>query len=61
MGGSQMTYKELREQSGMTRFQFAEYFEIPYRTALKWETGERKCSEYLLKLMEYKLKNEKMI
>lgn len=61
-----MTFKELREQSGMTRTQFAEYFEIPYRTVQSWELhGEskegRKCPDYLLKLMEYKLKNEGLI
>lgn len=56
-----MTFKELREQSKMTRSQFGEYFEIPYRTIQNWEIGERKCPEYLLNLMEYKLKNEKII
>lgn len=53
-----MTFKELRERSGMTRGQFAEYFEIPYRTVQNWELGLRECPEYLLKLMEYKLENE---
>ena len=58
-----MTFKELREQSGMTRTQFAEYFESPYRTVQGWELhGEskegRKCPEYLLKLMKYKLDEE---
>lgn len=52
-----MTFKELREQSGMTRTQFAEYFGIPYRTIQDWELGNRKCNDYLLKLMEYRLKN----
>ena len=54
-----MTLKELRENSGMTRSEFAEYFEIPYRTVQNWEIGERKCPEYLLKLIEYKLNKEK--
>lgn len=59
-----MTFKELRERSGMSRGQFAEYFDIPYRTVQNWElSGQnnpqgRKCPEYLLKLMEYKLVNE---
>lgn len=53
-----MTFKELRERSGMTRGQFAEYFDIPYRTVQNWELGLRECPEYLLKLMEYKLINE---
>ena len=58
-----MTFKELRLQSGMSRPAFAEYFEIPYRTVQSWELyGEssegRKCPEYLLKLMKYKLNTE---
>ena len=56
-----MTFKELREQSGMTRKQFAEYFGIPYRTIQDWELGNRKCSDLLLHLMEYKLTHEGLI
>lgn len=50
-----MTFKDLRQQSGMGRTQFAEYFGIPYRTVQSWELGDRKCPQYLLDLMEYKL------
>lgn len=53
-----VTFKELRERSGMTRGQFAEYFEIPYRTVQNWELGLRECPGYLLKLMQYKLDHE---
>ena len=56
-----MTIKELREQSGISRTQFAEYFGIPYRTLQDWELGNRKCHDYVLNLMEYKLKNEGLI
>lgn len=52
-----MTFKELREQSGMSRTQFAEYFGIPYRTVQDWELGNRECKDYLIELMEYKLKH----
>lgn len=48
----------LRAMSGMTIKAFAEYFSIPYRTVQDWVAGQRKCPEYLLDLMEYKLKNE---
>lgn len=51
-------FKELREQSGMTRNQFCEYFGIPYRTVQDWELGNRKCPEYLIDLMKYKLDHE---
>lgn len=56
-----MTFKELRLKSGMTRSQFCEYFGIPYRTVQDWELGNRVCPEYLLALMEYKLKCEGII
>jgi DNA-binding transcriptional regulator YiaG len=54
-----MKFKELRQQSGMNLKQFSEYFEIPYRTAQNWDSEVRHCPEYLLKLMQYKLQNEK--
>lgn len=56
-----MTFKELREQSGMTRTQFAECFGIPYRTIQDWELGNRECKDYLIALMEYKLKKVYLI
>ena len=53
-----MTFKDLRKQSGMTQKQFSEYFNIPHRTIQNWEGGQRKCPEYLLDLMKYKLDHE---
>lgn len=51
---------KLREDTGMNRRQFAEYFSIPYRTMQDWELGNRKMPEYLLKLMVYKVQKEKL-
>ena len=56
-----MTIKELRTKSGMTQKEFAEYFEIPKRTVEDWDRGARKCPEYLIALMEYKLIKEAKI
>lgn len=61
-----MTFKELRLRSGMSRPKFAEYFGIPYRTVQSWELyGDspegRKCPDYLLNLMDYKLTNEGLL
>lgn len=53
------TFKELRESSGMTPTQFAEYFNINLRNVHRWEKGDRKCPDYVLELMKYKLENEK--
>lgn len=51
---------KLRDDTGMNRKQFAEYFSIPYRTVQDWELGNRKMPEYLLKLMEYKVEKERI-
>ena len=56
-----MNFKELRQQSGMTQRQFADYFGIPKRTIENWEAGVNKCPEYLLDLMKYKLNLESNI
>jgi DNA-binding transcriptional regulator YiaG len=45
----------------MTQKEFSEYFGIPKRTIENWETEERKCNDYIINLMEYKLKNEGII
>ena len=53
-----MTLNELRKASGMTQKEFSEYFGMSKRAVESWEGGTRKCPEYLLKLMEYKLTKE---
>lgn len=53
-----MTFKDLRQASGMNKTEFATYFNIPYRTVQNWELGTRKCPEYMLDLMKYKLEKE---
>ena len=59
--GDTMTIKELRAKSGMTQKAFAEYFGIPKRTIEEWEGERRKCADYLLNLMQYKLEKEGII
>ena len=51
---------ELRKSTGMNRKQFCEYFQIPYRTMTDWELGNRTMPDYLLRLMAYKVKIEKL-
>lgn len=53
-----MTIKELRTASGMTIKSFSEYFGIPYRTVQDWESEKRKPADYIVKLIEYKLRAE---
>ncbi|MCR4754481.1 MAG: helix-turn-helix domain-containing protein [Lachnospiraceae bacterium] len=52
---------KLREDTGMNRRQFSEYFGIPYRTIQDWELGNRRMPEYLLRLMVYKANMEKLV
>ena len=51
-------FREILHESGMNLKQFSEYFEIPYRTVQSWKLGERKCPDYVLKLILYRLENE---
>ena len=44
----------------MNRKEFAEYFEIPYRTVQDWELGNREMPKYLLRLIAYKIEMEKL-
>ena len=56
-----MTAKELRAASGMTQKAFADYFGVSVRIVESWEIGKRNCRDYVLALMEYKLRNEGII
>lgn len=52
--------KALREETGMTRKDFAEHLEIPLRTMEDWEQGRRRPPEYIPRLISYQLKFEKL-
>lgn len=56
-----MTIKEMRTASGMTQQTFAEYLGVSKRAVESWEGGKRECAEYLLQLIEYKLRHEGII
>ena len=56
-----MNIKELRAVAEFTQLQLSEYLKIPKRTIENWESGSRKCPEYLLELIEYKLRAEGII
>lgn len=53
--------RELREQTGMTRKDFAVHMGIPLRTVEDWEAGRRRPPEYIPRLMSYQLKYEELI
>lgn len=52
--------KKLREDMGLNRKEFAEYYGIPLRTVEDWEAKKRKMPAYLLRLMLYKAGYEKI-
>ena len=53
--------KELREMTGMNRKEFCKYFDIPYRTVTEWELDNRHAPSYVLRLLEYYIRNEGLI
>ena len=52
--------KEFREMTGMNRREFCDYFGIPYPTVTDWERGQRHAPDYLLRLLEYQIRMEKL-
>ncbi len=52
--------RKLREQTGMSRKEFAEHLGIPPRTIEDWEAGRRNPPDYIPRLISYQLKYEKM-
>lgn len=53
--------KELREQMGMNRREFCDYFGIPYRTVQDWEAEKRELPEYVLRLLQYRAETEHIL
>ena len=40
---------------------FAQYFDIPYRTVSEWERDGRHAPDYLIRLLEYYIRMEKVM
>lgn len=47
-----MTYKEMRTLTGLGQKEFAEKYNIPYRTYEKWERGENQHADIVRPLLE---------
>ena len=52
--------RKLRESTGMNRKEFCEYFQIPYRTMSEWERDGRHAPDYLIRLLAYYIRMEKV-
>ena len=54
------TISELREQIGMGRKEFCDYFQVPYQLLVEWESDEERVPRYVLRMLDYYVKsNEK--
>lgn len=58
---SQVEIKKLREFTGMSRKEFCDMLDIPYRTVTEWERGTRNAPEYVLRLLAYYIRTEKLL
>ena len=47
--------KDIREAAGLSRREFCEMLEIPYRTVQDWELGNRQCPPYVESLIKFYL------
>ena len=53
-----MNIRELRMQLGDTQSEFANRYNIPFRTVQNWEAGVRKPPEYIMQLLERQIAND---
>lgn len=56
-----MSIKDLRAKTGLSQSKFAALVGIPLNTLQNWEQGNRKPPEYVISLIEYKLRKEGLI
>ena len=53
--------KKIREELGMNRTEFSRYIDIPLRTLEEWEAGRRQMADYVLRLITYYTKMERLL
>ena len=51
-----MTVREMRLQLGDTQSEFSARYNIPFRTIQNWETGKRNPPDYIIKLLETRVR-----
>lgn len=51
-----MKIKEIRQLTGLSQAKFSEAYEIPLATIRDWEHGRRSCPQYVLDLLEFKVR-----
>ena len=58
IGVINMNIREMRIRLGDTQSEFAARYNIPFRTIQNWETGMRKPPEYIIELLESRMKSD---
>lgn len=53
-----MKIKEIRNLTSLTQEQFSKQYNIPLPTLKHWERGDRECPNYVLELLEFKVKED---
>ena len=53
-----MNIREMRTRLGDTQSEFAARYHIPFRTVQNWETGLRKPPEYIMSLLESRIRED---
>lgn len=53
-----MKFKDLTKVYGMSVKSISERFGIPYRTAQNWNSEQRECPDYVLRMIDEILENE---
>lgn len=56
----ELTIKEIRERSGLSRSEICELLDVPYRTLQNWELGERIPPEYLVALIDFRVRHREL-
>lgn len=53
-----MNIKEIRSLTALTQKDFSKKYGIPLHTLANWEQEIRKCPQYVLDLLEFKVKED---
>lgn len=56
-----LSFRKMRNRTGLSQIKMSKYLKIPRRTIEAWELNINSEPRYLLELVEYKLKNEGLI
>lgn len=48
----------IRELTGLSQSQFSDKYHIPLPTLRHWERGDRECPQYVLELLEFKVRED---